>query len=67
MFTLKKTKDGLFVDKEKPHSTMEVHFVLETTGLNLKCIRCKKPLKDGQVCGLINSDAKMVIAHEECP
>lgn len=67
MFTVKKTKEGLIVDPDKPHSTMDVHFFLTTKGITLKCGACNKPLEDGQVCGHLSTGGKMVVEHERCP
>ena len=64
MFTFKKTKEGFpNIDTVEPHSTNEMHFVGEQTN----CVVCKKSIKDGEKCGLLESEGHLEIAHLECP
>lgn len=65
MFTVKKTKEGLVVDPEKPHSTMDIHFFNGKT--EQICITCNKGFKEGEVCGILQTEGEMGVAHERCP
>lgn len=67
MFTVKKTKDGIIVDPEKPHSTADIHYFITGKGATQHCNLCKKAVKDGEVCGLVSIGGKMVVEHERCP
>ena len=66
MFTVKKTKEGLIVDLEKPHSTSDIHN-FRNDGTVPKCLVCKKSLKEGDVCGMMMGGSGLTPAHEVCP